>query len=168
MNRIHRTVTVLLLTTLVVAYGVTAGAFPNVRTMWKEKLEQPAPDFVLQDVDGNQVRLADYKGKVILLDFTTTWCPYCRQIRPYLEKIHDRYAKKGLVLLSIYIQESQRKVASFTKKNKVPYQVLLDENASVAQLYGVVGVPTLILIDKKGLIKCKQCRSVDMLLEDMF
>lgn len=168
MNHVYKTATVFLLTILLVAGSVTAGAVPNTQNMWKESIEQPAPDFVLKDVKGNQIRFSDYKGKVVLLNFTTTWCPYCRQIRPYLEKLHDRYAKKGFVLISIYIQESRKKVASYTDKYKIPFKALLDENGRVAQSYGVVGVPTLVLIDKKGLIQCKQCRSVDILLEEMF
>jgi len=168
MNKIHKTVAVLLLTSLVVAYGATADAFPTMGNIWKERIETPAPDFLLKDLEGNEVRLSDYKDRVVLLDFTTTWCVYCRQLRPYLEKIHDRYAKKGLILLSIYIQESRKKVTAYTEKYKIPFTTLLDEDGSVSQLYGVRGVPTLILIDKRGLIRCRQCRSVDILLEEMF
>jgi len=122
----------------------------------------------LKDIDDNKIRLSEYKGKVILLDFPPTWCPYCRRIRPFLEKIHDRYKKKDFVLLSIYIQESKKKVKSYTEKYKIPYKVLLDEDGSVAESYGIVGVPTLILVNKEGKIVCKQCRSADIMLEEMF
>ncbi len=164
MTKIYKILIVLFLTTILMGYDFAA----NAANIWEESIERPAPDFVLKDVDGNQIRLADYKGKVVLIDFTTTWCPSCRKIRPYLEKIHDRYKKKDFVLLSIHIQESKKKVKSYRDKYKIPYKALLDGDGKVAESFAVVGVPTLILIDKEGKIKCKQCRSVDLMLEEMF
>jgi peroxiredoxin len=168
MKKIYTIVIALLLTAVCTGYGFAAGAPQDVRYVWKESIEKPAPDFVLKDVNGNRIQLADYKGKVVLLDFTTTWCPYCHKIRQYLEKIHDRYKNKEFVLLSIYIQESREKVKSYTDKHKIPFTALLDKDGSVAESFAVVGVPTLVLLNKKGDILCKQCRSIDVILEEMF
>lgn len=167
MRKVYKILTVLLLTTIFTGYGFAANVSPDVRNMWKENIEKPAPDFVLKDVKGNQIQLADYKGKVVLLDFTTTWCPYCRKIKPYLDKINDKYKNKDFVLLSIYIQESQKKVKSYTDKYKIPFKALLDEDGKVAESFAVLGVPTLILINKKGEIMCRQCRSIDIMLKEM-
>jgi len=168
MKKLIKISTALILAALLVGYGITANAEQNVRNIWEESIEKPAPDFVLKDVEGKQVRLSDYKGKVVLLEFTTTWCPYCRKIMPYLEKIHDRYSKKDFALISVYIQESKKKVKSYADKHKIPYKVLLDENGKVAEAYSVVGVPELILVNRDGRIVCRQCRSVDVMLEEMF
>lgn len=168
MKKLIKISTALIFAALLVGYEVTANAEQNVRNIWEESIEKPAPDFVLKDVGGKQVRLSDYRGKVVLLEFTTTWCVYCRKIMPYLEKIHDRYNKKDFVLISVYIQESQKKVKSYADKHKIPYKVLLDENGKVAESYSVVGVPELILVTRDGRIVCRQCRSVDMMLEEMF
>ncbi|MBN2568308.1 MAG: TlpA family protein disulfide reductase [Deltaproteobacteria bacterium] len=168
MRKLIKISTALILVGLLIGNGITANAEQNVRNIWEKSIEKPAPDFVLKDVEGKQMRLSDYKGKVVLLEFTTTWCPYCRKIMPYLEKIHDRYNKKDFVLISVYVQESQKKVKSYADKHKIPYKVLLDENGKVAESYSVVGVPELILVNRDGRILCRQCRSVDMMLEEMF
>ena len=168
MNRTHKILIILFLILMIIGLAGPTMASQKSWNIWEESIEKPAPEFVLKDLEDNEVRLSDYKGKVVLLDFTTTWCPYCRRIRPYLEKIHDRYNKKDFVLLSIYLQESKKKVKSYTEKYKIPYKSLLDEEGSTAESYGIVGVPTLILINKEGKIVCKQCRSVDIMLEEMF
>ncbi len=126
---------------------------------------EPAPNFTLSDLNGRTVALSDYRGNFVLLNFTTTWCPYCKKILPFIKELHDKYTEKGLVIFAVDIQESSRKVRSHAEKNDIPYAVLLDEKADVAVSYGVKGVPMLVLIDKKGNIICRQCRSVDLLLE---
>lgn len=130
----------------------------------QETIEEEAPDFTLKDVAGNEVKLSDYQGKVVLLVFSTTWCSYCRAEVPHLKKLYAKYQSKGLVLLNIDIQESQKKVASFVAKNKISYPVLLDEDGKVSLAYGIQGVPTTVLINKEGIILCKVCRSLDILL----
>jgi peroxiredoxin len=135
---------------------------------WKESIETPAPDFALKDLEGNNVRLSDYRGKVVLLNFTTTWCPQCRKIIPYLKELYGKYRSKGFEILNIDIQESTKRVSAFVARYEIPYRVLLDENAHVATLYGVVGVPSLILINRDGIIVCRQCRSIDDMLEKLF
>jgi peroxiredoxin len=129
--------------------------------------EETAPDFVLKDLQNRKFKLSDHKGKPVLLIFGATWCPYCRDAIPQLKDIFARYGKKGLVAVNIDIQESRDKVSRFADKYKLPYRVLLDENAEVAQNYGVQGVPTLVLIDKNGMITCRQCSNVELLLDKM-
>ena len=127
----------------------------------------PAPDFVLKDLNDKEVKLSDYRGKVVLLNFSTTWCPHCRTIIPYLIELHDHYKDKDFVILNIDIQESKERVSAFAAKYKIPYRVLLDTDAKVAILYKVVGVPNLILIDRDGIIVCRQCRSIDISLKTL-
>lgn len=129
--------------------------------------EEKAPDFVLKDLQGRKFRLSENRGKPVLLIFGTTWCPYCRDEIPRLKDIYANYGKRGLVMLNIDIQESKKKVSRFADSYKLPYRVLLDEKADVAESYGVQGVPTMFLIDKKGMILCRQCRSVEPLIENM-
>jgi peroxiredoxin len=112
-----------------------------------------APDFSLTDLTGKKVNLKDYRGKTVLINFFATWCPYCRQEIPELVELHKKYVKKGLVILTIDIQESKDKVKRYMDKEKVQHKVLLDLNASVAQMYEVAGIPTNLIIDKKGIVK---------------
>lgn len=132
----------------------------------KQSIEEKAPDFVLEDINGKKVKLSDYKGKLILLVFSTTWCPYCRAEIPHFKKLYSQYKGKEFEIFNIDIQESKRKVASFAEKYELPYKVLLDSDGKVAYTYGVRGVPTKILISKDGIILCRECRSVDILLEN--
>jgi len=116
-----------------------------------------APDFTLKDLSGKTVSLKDYRGKVVLLDFTTTWCPWCKKDIPSLKQLYASMKGKDFVLLSIYINESQKRVGSFASNYSLPYPVLLDTEASVAHNYGIRGVPTKIVVRKDGSIGCWQC-----------
>ncbi|MBW2544350.1 MAG: TlpA family protein disulfide reductase [Deltaproteobacteria bacterium] len=135
--------------------------------VWKSSIEELAPDFVLKDLDGKEIRLADYRGKVVLLAFSTTWCPHCRKMPPYLNELRSKYGDSGLVIFNIDIQEPLKKVRSYAAKHDIKYRVLLDEKATVAKAYNVRGVPSLILVDKDGTIVCRQCRLLDVLLETL-
>lgn len=112
-----------------------------------------AVDFTLEDIDGNKVSLKDYKGQnVVLLVFSTTWCPSCNSEVPELKKLHEQFSGKGLKIVDVFIQESKAKVGSKVSKEKIPYTVLLDLDGEVAKQYSIHGVPTLLVIDKEGTI----------------
>ena len=131
-------------------------------------VENKAPDFVLTDLNGQKFRLSDHKGKrPVLLIFSTTWCTFCRAEIPHFKSLYASYAQQGLEIVNIDIQESKEKVAKFVAKNELPYRTLLDEDGMVSGVYKVRGVPTMILVDKNGMIVCHQCRSVDTLLKTM-
>ena len=127
-----------------------------------------AADFTLKDLNGKDVRLNDFKGKVILLSFSATWCQDCKNLIPVLKTIHHDYSKKGLILLNINIQETQAKVAAYSRKNGLPYPTLLDSDGTVSRKFGVGGVPVLALIDRQGRITCWNCRSLNTQLEKQF
>ncbi len=117
---------------------------------------QEAADFKLNNLSDTAVSLSDFKGnKAVLLVFWATWCPYCREEIPELKKIYSKYHPQGLEILALSINESKEKVASFAKKNELPYTILLDSEGKVASLYQVVGIPTNVIIDKKGTIQFK-------------
>lgn len=139
---------------------------PRGATEAKDVREDKAPDFILQDIHGGKFRLNDQRGKPVLLIFGTTWCPSCRDEIPHLKDIYARYAKKGLIMVNIDIQESRDKVSRYADKYELPYRVLLDENGDLAQTYGIRGVPTLILLDEEGMIAGGQ-RFIDPLLATM-
>lgn len=129
-------------------------------------IEKPAPDFSLKDLSGRTVHFKNYKGRNVLLVFTTTWCPYCKREIPELKKLHETYRGK-LDIVAIYINESQRKVDAFVKAYEIPYTVLLDPEAEVANTYGVIGVPTRVLVGADGKIYCWMCRSLDVMLDKL-
>ncbi len=132
--------------------------------VWGPRIRELAPDFILEDLDGEKVRLVDQRGKVVLLVFSTTWCPHCREMPPYLNELHREYAGRGLVIFNIDIQEHPKKVRSYAASQGIKYRILLDAKAETATFYEVRGVPSLILIDKDGTIICRQCTSVGAML----
>jgi len=124
-----------------------------------------AADFVLKDLAGKNIKLSDYRGRVVLLYFMATWCRDCRAAIPDLKGIYSTHNAKGLVLLNIGVRESRNKLSAFSNKNELPYQTLVDEDGKVSDNYGIMGVPVKVLIDREGRIICWNCRSLDTILK---
>ena len=115
-----------------------------------------APDFKLQDLSENSVALSDYKGKnPVVIIFWTTWCPYCRAELNNLNQKYPQLAKEGWEVLAINVEEPSSLVAAFLKKRPLTFKVLLDMDAQIAHSYGVLGVPTYILVNKEGFVVFK-------------
>jgi peroxiredoxin len=113
---------------------------------------QKAQDFTLGDLAGKQVRLSSLKGKVVLIDFWATWCGPCRIEMPNIQKLHRELKGRGLVVLGVNQGEDADKVRPFLKKYAYDFPVLLDRQQSVAGLYKVSGIPTMVIIDRTGTI----------------
>ena len=126
-----------------------------------------APDFSLKDLSGRLRSLKDYRGKVVLLDFTTTWCPYCKRDIPNLKKLYTGMKGKDFELLAIYVMETPQRVASFAEKYSLPYTILIDNDAKVARAYSVRGVPTKVVVSKNGSIGCWQCNSAEDKIDEL-
>lgn len=110
-----------------------------------------ADDFTLKNLQGKDVSLsANLKKGPVLLVFWTTWCPYCVQEIPEVIALQNKYASKGLKILGVNIQESMGKVSSVADSKGVNYEVVLDADGTVAQSYGVRGIPASALIDTEG------------------
>jgi cytochrome c biogenesis protein CcmG/thiol:disulfide interchange protein DsbE len=117
---------------------------------------QVAPNFKLQDIYGNTVVLSNYKDKqTVLLLFWTTWCPFCRKQLKLVNEKYAELASDGTEVLAINIGEPVDRVADFVKSYNLTFRVLLDEHTNVAEAYELLGIPTYIIIDKKGYIRYK-------------
>jgi thiol-disulfide isomerase/thioredoxin/outer membrane lipoprotein-sorting protein len=110
-----------------------------------------APDFRLSDLDGRPHRLANYRGKVVVLDFWASWCAPCRKELPAIDRIHREYGDRGLVVLAVN-SESQKVAAEFMKKMGYSFTVLTDVDGSVFDEYAVSSIPVTIVVDRKGLV----------------
>ena len=114
-----------------------------------------APDFSLDNIKGGKISLSDYKGKDnVLLVFWATWCPFCVEEIPELNKLTDTHKDK-FKIIGIDIKEDSEKVKNFVEKRTIRYDMVIDTTGSVAQSYGVIGIPTNVLIDKDGNILYK-------------
>jgi len=111
-----------------------------------------AQDFTLNDMDGEPHRLADYRGKVVLVNFWATWCPPCRREMPALESLYRNYRDRGLVVLAVNQWEDPDLVFAYMGQLEVvpTFPVLFDPESRISVAYGVKGLPTSFLIDRKG------------------
>mgnify|MGYP000538859929 CR=1 FL=1 len=109
-------------------------------------------DFTLPEAGGGQVSLSRFIGKKpVLLIFWATWCPHCNESVPAINRMHSGPPTRDtLAILALDYMESREKVRAFIERKKVAFPVLLDRSGSVARKYGVVGIPTYILIDRDG------------------
>ena len=109
-----------------------------------------APEFKLQDLNGKTVKLSDFKGKPVLLDFWATWCPPCRDSIPAIQKLQKAYADKGLIVLGVSMdQGGWDSVRAFVKEQGMTYSILKGTDDVTAD-YQVRTIPMLVIIDKTG------------------
>lgn len=117
---------------------------------------QAAPDFTLTDLDGQNISLSDFQGKNVYINFWASWCGPCKLEMPDIEKIHQDYKDKDLVVLAVNIGESQDKVKTFMNANSLSFPVLLDSQGKTAKTYKVSSIPVSLFVNKEGLIVGKQ------------
>jgi peroxiredoxin len=113
------------------------------------RIGDTAPSFVLLDINGKQVSLSDYNGKVVLVDFWATFCPPCRKSIPFLNELQSRYGGEKFTVLGLSMDDATASVTSFMKEKAIQYPVLM-ANSDVARKYNVTGIPTLYLLDQQG------------------
>jgi len=118
---------------------------------------EKAPDFVLPDIEGNEFQLSDADGKVVILDFWATWCPPCQEAVPHLNELQKKFGDQGLQVVGIALdRKGLRAVRPFAEKYKVSYKLLVGDYSKVVEDYGgIVGIPTLFVIDRQGNISDK-------------
>ena len=138
---------------LAAAYIVYAKYTPKSRTQLpsQQGLKVMAPDFTLKDMDGKEVKLSDYRGKIVILNFWAVWCKYCIQEMPDLNELNNILTKDNdAVILAVDSQEKPDTVKKYLTDNKISLHVLLDQSGSVTQTYSVEGFPTTFIINKDG------------------
>ena len=108
-------------------------------------------EFRLEDIHGKQVSLSDFRGKIVFLNFWTTWCPTCRVEMPSMEKLHQKFRDKNFAMVTVNIQESGPQVKKFFKKYNLTFTALLDTTGEIAFGLGIASIPTTLILDKSGL-----------------
>jgi thiol-disulfide isomerase/thioredoxin len=117
------------------------------------KMVQALPvEIRLKDLNGRPVSLSDFRGKIVFLNFWTTWCYACRIEMPDMEKLHQKFKNKDFAMVSINLQESASQVKQFFKDFKLTFTALLDSNGEVGAHFMITSIPTTFILDKEGII----------------
>ena len=127
-----------------------------------------AQNFSLKNLNGNVVHLENYRGKVIFLNFWTTWCPACLVEMPSMEKLYKEFKDKDFIILAVDMQEDSETVNKFKAKFKLSFPILLDTDGVVASYYGVNAIPATYLIDRAGNLYAAALGARDWASEDAF
>jgi peroxiredoxin len=112
-----------------------------------------APDFTLRTVDGQNLRLNEQRGRVVLVNFWATWCGPCRQEMPHLNRLYEKYRASGFVLLGVNVDEDTRAAVGVASKLGVKFPVLPDADKTVSRLYDLRAMPSTVLIDRDGRVR---------------
>lgn len=109
-----------------------------------------SPNFTLKNLDGKEVSLSDYRGKIVLINFWATWCPWCDKEMPDLQKLDEE--NDDLVVLAVDVMEKEEEVKEYIEKNKYSFEVVLDEDGEIAKTYLVSGLPASYFVDEEGIL----------------
>jgi len=118
-------------------------------------IKTKAPDFKLKDLDGKELSLSDLRGKKVFLNFWATWCGYCVEEMPEIQKLYEETKDTDLVIVAVEIGEPLSEVKSFIDENKYTFKVLSDSDQSTVPKYEISGYPTSYFIDEDGNIISK-------------
>ena len=113
---------------------------------------KPAPDFELELLGGSRFRLAQSKGKVVILDFWATWCGPCLQAMPQVERVADEFRDRGVQLIAVNLQEEPKQISSMLERHKLQPTVALDRDGAVAEKYAANAIPQTVIIDRDGTV----------------
>jgi peroxiredoxin len=111
-----------------------------------------APDFTLVNLEGEEIRLSELRGKGVVINFWATWCNPCKREMPLIEEQYQIVKDQGIEILAVNIAESNLAVSSFIKRLGVTFPVLLDSDRAVTQRYGVGALPSTFFINKDGIV----------------
>lgn len=120
------------------------------------RLDQAAPDFELTDLDGNTIRLSDYRGKTVVMNFWATWCRVCQAEMPHMEKFYREQQNEDVVVLSINATSQERSsdiVGNYVDNEGLSFPIVLDKSGDVLKEYNVTAYPTTYIVDPSGNIR---------------
>ncbi len=113
----------------------------------------PAPDFTLKSLQGPNMRLAEQRGRVVLVNFWATWCGPCKQEMPHLNRLYDKYRSSGFVLMGDSVDEDPKTAAGTAGRFGLRFPVLFDADKAVSRLYDLQSMPATVLIDRDGKVR---------------
>lgn len=116
-------------------------------------IQDSAPDFTLKSLEGSNLRLEEYRGQVVLINFWASWCGPCRQEMPLLDRLHQRYVDTGFAVLGINVEGEEAPARELIDKIPVTFPVLIDEGQLVSELYKLEAMPSTVVVDRDGVVR---------------
>jgi len=151
--------TLIVLTLLLAACGDSAKSDKGVNE-YAPKIGYLAPDFQLKDYNGNLIKLSDFKGKPVIINFWATWCPPCRAEMPEIEAAYRKYKKDGLIVLGVDAREDEATIRKYVEDGGYSWQMPIDDGETIIT-YRVVAFPTSFFVDKEGYVRATQVGGMD-------
>ena len=112
-----------------------------------------APNFLLEELKGGEVRLSDLRGQAVVINFWATWCAPCRKEMPQLVQAYEKYKSDGLVVLAVNLQEGKSIASKFADDFGMDFPVVVDRDGEVGDLYRLLGLPTTYFVDREGIVR---------------
>ncbi len=143
------------------ALGILLGTFGVVWTQSSKyeplKVGMVAPDFELPDLDGKTMRLSDFRGKVVFLNFWATWCKPCREEMPSMEVLYKNFEAKDFVILAVSIDRvtTKKDIPPYVKSLNLTFPIFVDSWGHTDKRYKLMGVPETYIIDRQGVLREK-------------
>ena len=122
-------------------------------TVQAVSVEDEAPDFTLETLSGPNLRLQEYRGQVVLINFWASWCGPCRQEMPILDRLHQRYEDAGFAVLGVNVEGKRGPAEKIAKKSKVTFPVLIDKGQAVSKQYELEAMPSTVVVDRNGKVR---------------
>lgn len=115
--------------------------------------EGPAPDFALKSSSGENLRLSEFRGEVVMINFWASWCGPCRQEMPLLDELYSQYKPLGFTILGVNVEQDPTQARQMLNDSPVNFPVLFDKQSEVSKLYNVVAMPSTVLVDRDGNVR---------------
>jgi peroxiredoxin len=130
-----------------VAGALFAGVAPHAAQ------DSPAPDFTLKSRSGENIKLSELRGQVVLINFWASWCGPCRQEMPLLDQMYQQYSPLGFTLLGVNVEQDPQEAERMLKDTPVSFPILYDAENQVTKLYDVVAMPSTVIVDRDGNVR---------------
>jgi thiol-disulfide isomerase/thioredoxin len=142
------------LKSLCLAIAFAAGAVGSAAALAGDPIGQPAPAFSLPLRGGTApLGLDKLRGQIVMVNFWASWCEPCRKEFPLLDQIYKKYKAAGFTLVGVNVEPEAKDAESFIAKTPVTFPIVFDKDSAVSKLYHVAGMPTTVLIDRKGVLR---------------
>ena len=143
------------------------GAFPAFADVvtWNYRIGESAPEFTLSSLDGKRVALSDYKQRIVVISFMTSWCPFCNAAAPYFEQLNQKYRSRGVETFIVDVHEESGPISAFVEKHALTCPVVLDTDGKVTARYAPPAtfapdlkreetmIASFMIVDRQGKIR---------------